>query len=116
MMEMRGANSMAVPQRVVFSWVKPLGPGVTQGTAPLPVPAAVLGFEDAAVRHHHPSPCAGSAQGRGQRETPQTDAGLPRSSWRKQSTAAKMPVPYTLGKATWESHSKALGAAALVLP
>lgn len=89
-----------------------MGPGAKQSKALPAVLAAVPGVEDAAVGtiiHPH-------AQGRGQRETPQTGAGLLASSWGKQSTAAEMPVPHVPGKATWKSRPKAARAAPLVLP
>lgn len=45
-MGMRGAASMAVPQCLVFSWVNPLSPGVTQSNAQSLVLAAAPGVED----------------------------------------------------------------------
>lgn len=42
-MDTRGAASKAVPQCLVFSWVNPLSPGVTQSNAQSLVLAAVPG-------------------------------------------------------------------------
>lgn len=48
-MDMRGADSKPVPQCLVFPWVNPLSPGVTQSNALSLVLAAVPGVEDATL-------------------------------------------------------------------